>query len=136
MEMRSFELMGSMQLEDAYARIEKVAKASVQAATFLYDGRVLFCAGFHQLWPGVLEVWMIPSVYIRKVPISFGRTIKRYIDRLAEDFKAHRLQTTSYDDPFHAKWMAFLGFENETPNGMKKFTHDQKTMCMYARVKE
>ncbi len=135
MEIRDEEMLGSMQLEDAYGRMDRVAKGSLAAATFMYDGRIVFCAGFHQIWPGVLEVWMIPSVHAaKKLPISFPRIIRRYVENIERDFKAHRIQTTSYHDPFHARWMEWLGFKNETPNGMINFTHHKKTMCIYART--
>lgn len=135
MEIRPLELHGVFELADACDRMARVAKASIQAVTFLFDGRVLCCAGFHELWPGVLEVWMIPSIYVKRLPISFPRMIRRYLDNIFEDFGAHRVQTTSHDDPFHARWMEWLGFKNETPEGMRKFTYDKQTMCIYSRVK-
>lgn len=134
MDMRGFEKGGAFGLDDAMARVEIVAKGSIAAATFIHDGRILFCAGFNQLWKGVIEVWMVPSVYVDQAPVTFGRTIRRYIERIEKDFKTHRLQTTSYDDPFHEKWMAWLGFEKE--GTLKKFTHDKKNMCVYARVQK
>lgn len=117
---------------DAYDRMDKAAKESVQAGTFLYDGRVLFCAGFSQLWPGVLEIWMIPSVHIKSAPFLVAKTVKRYIDAIARDFKAHRIQTTTYADAAHTRWMEFLGFKCE--GTLEKYTHDKKSMLVFARV--
>lgn len=130
MELRSFELGGLFLLADAYDRVEKITQEG-QAGTFLFDGRVVFCAGFKQVWPGVLEVWMIPSVHIKKTPISFARVLKGYIKRIAADFKIHRMHTTSFDDPFHERWMAFMGFVKE--GTMQQFTQDKRNMCLYAR---
>lgn len=132
LEMRETEkILGCFALGDAFERITRLAKESVQAATFLYDGRVIFCAGFFQLWPGVIEVWMIPSVHLKNCPVYFAKTIKRYVVNIAQDFKVHRMQTTSYDDAFHERWMGFLGFTKEAT--MKNFTFDKNSMCLYAR---
>lgn len=124
-------LFAGFTTEEAWQRVEHMAKVSIQAVTFVYDGRVIFCAGFCQLWPGVIEVWMIPSVYARSMPMFFGRKIRRYMDGIGRDFGAHRLQTTSFDDDFHKKWMKFLGF---APEGTaKQFTQDKRDMVYYAR---
>lgn len=132
MQLREIEAAGAFTLKDYMERIDAVAKSSIQAATFLHDGRILFAAGFHELWPGVLEVWMIPGECIKTAPMLFGRLIKKYVDNIARDFKAHRIQTTSHDDPFHERWMGFLGFQKE--GVLRNFTHDKKAMCLYSRV--
>ncbi len=132
MDIRADEMMGTFKLKDAYDRIEHVWKGSLAAGTFMLDGRVLFCAGFHQLWPGSLEIWMIPSVHVKKAPVAFGRTVRRFFDNIVVDFKAHRIQTTSYDDAFHTRWMQWMGFQKE--GTLRKFTHDKKNMCIYAWV--
>lgn len=126
------DLFAGFKTEEGMQRVEQMAAISVQAVTFFVDGRVLFCAGFCNLWPGVFEVWMLPSIYIKKHSVYFARLMRRYLDGIQEDFKAHRIQTTSFDDPFHEKWMKFLGFEWE--GRMKKFTHDKRTMVMYGRT--
>ena len=135
MELRDIEQQAVFKLKDAYDRIEKIAKDSVQAVTFLYDGRVLFCAGFNELWPGVFDVWMISSIYIPTVPILVARMLRQYMDRIMEDFGAKRLQTTTHDDEMHVRFMEFLGFNNDTPGGMKNFAPDGKTMLMFSRTR-
>lgn len=132
MELRNTEREGAFSLPDFMERMDVVTKGSVQAATFLLDGKILFAAGFHQLWPGVLEVWMVPAACIKTAPMLFGRMIKRYVDNIAVDFKAHRIQTTSHDDPFHERWMNFLGFQKE--GTLRAFTYDKKPMCIYSRI--
>lgn len=132
LEAREIEGLGFLKLPDAPARMERMAKDSEQSGTFIYDGRILFCAGYFFLWPGVIEVWMIPSIYVKDYPVVFYRTVTRYLKRLETDLKCHRVQTTSYADEFHAKWMDRLGFHSE--GVMKKFTHDKRDLCLYARV--
>jgi hypothetical protein len=127
-------LFGSFKTKEGFDRIKSFGDTSIQAATFHYDGRILFIAGFFQLWPGVYEVWLLPSKHIGTAPRSFARLIRRYIDRIWEDFKAHRIQTTSFHDAFHARWMEFLGFESE--GVLRKFTQDQRDMVQYSRIKK
>lgn len=132
MELRGIELGGPFSLGDFRERLACVARDSVQAVTFVYDGRILLCAGFSCMWPGVLVVWMIPTTRIGAIPFRVARCLRRYVDRIAKDFGAHRLQTTTHADPMHARWMRFLGFSQE--GIMRKFTHDKKDMLMFSRV--
>src|ERR1019366_10682772 len=36
--------------------------------TFFYEGKILGIGGYAKLWPGVLEVYIVPSVYFFKYP--------------------------------------------------------------------
>jgi len=119
-------------VEDVKGRMIEVEKMSVQAGTFMYDGVIIFAAGFYIYWPGVAEGWNLSTTHIEKAPMFFARTMKRYVESIAETFKLHRIQTTAFDDPFHERWMGWLGFEKE--GTMRKFTPDKKNQCMYARL--
>ena len=132
MDIRQTEQDAIFSLPDAYARFEHMAQASVQAATFRYEGRILFCAGFALLWSGVADFWMVPSTHLKDHPFLFYRIVKRYLKVIPETFKLHRIQTTSYDDPFHEKWMTKLGFEKE--GVMRQYLQTKQNMVMYGRV--
>lgn len=125
-------LFGDFKSKESYERVDQMAKVSVQAGTFIFNGRILFVAGFCKLWEGVFEVWMIPSIYADAYPVFFARTIKRYLDRIMTDFSAHRLQTTSFNDTFHERWMGFLGFQKE--GKLRQFTENKNDMCQYGRI--
>lgn len=132
MEVRPEEKNAIFALPDAYERFERVAASSVQAATFIHDGRILFCAGFTILWCGVADFWMVPSVYAKSYPFLFYRIARRYLKVLPQTFRLHRMQTTSYDDPFHEKWMRKLGFEKE--GVMRQYLQNKTNMVMYGRI--
>lgn len=119
-------------LPDIASRYEKMASASVQAFTFVVDGRILFCAGFVVLWEGVADFWMVPSVYTKDYPFVFYRLVRRYLKVIPKTFRLHRMQTTSYDDAFHEKWMQKLGFEKE--GVMKQYLHTKENMGVYGRI--
>lgn len=126
-------LFGDFKTEESYHRVEQMANISLQALTFSYDGRILMVAGFCQLWTGVYDVWMIPSEYVYTAPVSFARLLKRYVIRVQEDLKAHRLQTVSFNDDFHERWMNFLGFQKE--GVLRRFTMNEWDMCTYSRIR-
>jgi len=132
MEVRSIEALGIMQMEDAHDRLEQLSKNSLDAQTFLHDGRVIFCAGYVQLWPGVIEVWMIPSIYVKTITLSFCKLLKAYVNDIMEKHNCHRLQTTAPNDAEHDKWMKFLGFEKE--GVLRKYTYSYEDYSMHAKV--
>ena len=109
-----------------------VALGSVEAATFIIGGEILCIAGYTQLWNGVIEVWVMPSVHVRKYMKTFAQTFKGWVDKLIEEDKYHRIQTFGLDDERHNRWFCWLGFEKE--GVMRKFSRDQEDFAMYARV--
>lgn len=125
-------LFGFFKTKEGFDRIKQIEESSVQAATFVCDGRIVMIAGFIQLWPGVIEGWMLPSTHFKSAPVTFARLLKRYIDRIVVDFEVHRMQTTSFHDEFHARWMKFLGFKQE--GVLEKYTQDKRDMVQYART--
>ena len=117
-------------------KIEKLKfmkERSIHSITLLCDERVVLCGGFLPLWPGVIACWMIPSNNVKIAALSACKVIKGYVDAIIEREDCHRVQTTSPDDEFHARWMKFLGMENE--GVLRKYTPEQDDHCMYARVK-
>lgn len=100
------------------------------AVTFMCDGRVFACMGFWTISPGVVEVWLFPSIYVREHPIPFVRTVTNYIDALAKTFDWHRVQTVTKMDSKHRDWMKTLGFVEE---GVMKAFYKKQDFVMSAR---
>ncbi len=94
------------------------------AYTLVKDGRIITCIGWVPLWPGVYEIWQIPSVYVAEDPLDYVKTLKEFITVYTEKLKAHRIQTHSPADKLHDRWMQFMGFECEG------------TLLQYSRFKE
>lgn len=132
MELREEEKEGVMALEGIRERFEGLAERCIDSKSFLYDGRIIFCAGYFELWPGVIECWMMPSIYVQTVKIEFCRLLRSYVSDIMIGTKCHRFQTPAPDDELHARWMRFLGLKRE--GVMKKYTHNQKDYCLYART--
>lgn len=131
MDLRPEEIAGSTRAE-AKKRITEFAAQSAQALTYTYDGRVIAAMGFIFLWDGVIQGWVVPTIHVYTVPVGFAKTVKRYIEAVAETFKCHRFQTGSFADPLHDRWMKFLEFEYEGTS--KQFLPDKRDHKNYARL--
>lgn len=133
MELRPEEAVGETPVQ-CKKRITGYIEQSAQSLVYFYDGRIIAAMGFIFLWDGVIQGWVIPTKYIYTAPFSFAKTVKRYIEVVAETFRCHRFQTGSYVDPLHKRWMSFLEFESEGVS--KRFTPDKRDYENYARFFE
>ena len=116
----------------ALDKIEGLASLDQAAVvTLICDGRILAIAGFAELWEGVIEVLIIPSIYVPRYRKSFFIQIKRYLTRLEEDLPIHRMQTASLADAATDRWMQALGFVNE--GTLVRYTRTQQNYRMWAR---
>lgn len=109
----------------------KVFEERRSAGTMVYDGRILGIVGYFELWPGVCELFVLPSKYLNEYPIPFARCIRRTINQ--EIFKSyHRIQIMALDDELHNNWLKFLKFEKE--GHLKKYDSLGNNFNMWARV--
>lgn len=103
-------------------------------STMLYKGQILCLLGFYQLWPGVINVWIFPSIYAAQHPMVFLRAAKKYTKAILDDFPCHRLQSLAVADELHNAWMTFLGFKKE--GLLEKYTPDMVSYEQWAIVKK
>lgn len=115
------------------AAAKNLIEASI-CSTMLYNGKILCILGFYQLWPGVLNVWIFPSVYAARHPIVFLRAARRYVSGILADIPCHRIQTLSIADKLHNDWMTFLGFKKE--GYLAGYTADRVSYEMWSIIKE
>lgn len=102
--------------------------------TMIHDGRILGFFGYFEVGINVYEVWAFPSVYVPLYPRIWLKTVKQYIIMVEETHNPQRLQTVSYDDELHRRWMKFLGFTLETPQPMRKYFVDGRDALMWSKV--
>jgi len=107
-----------------------VHSGHMDAETIIYDGRVIACMGFLEIIPGVVEVWLIPSIYVKTIPKLFLKTVKSRLEVLASTLGFHRMQTVGPEGEFNEKWMQWIGFKCE---GRMEYYHDKKDYLMWAR---
>ncbi len=132
MEIREHE-METLCFGDYKEKFTTLSKLGV-AGTVVYDGEILCVFGSFDMWEGVCEVWMLPSKSIERHKLIFGRLIKQQLNAIEDTKIYHRIQATALNDEFHNKFFKWLGFERETPNGMKNFTKDKSNYNMWART--
>lgn len=100
-----------------------------------HNDTLLAVLGFQQWWPGVMYLWVVVSKEALKMPIETARAGRRMINFVESEFKVTRLQcTVRADFPKAIELVSHLGFINETPDGMKKYTPDQATAYLYSKV--
>lgn len=99
-----------------------------------YDGKLLGIGGYLTLWPGVLEIFVVPSVYVFEYPIVVYKTIFKSCLLLKSMPNIHRLQTGVLDDPRRVKFMKQLGFVEE--GRMNQYTKSKEDYLMMAWVKK
>ena len=100
--------------------------------TLIHDGRIIMAFGYYELWPGVMEIWVIPSAYTHQYPNTVARTMLRYMASFIASHKPHRLQTAALDDDFHSRFMEFMGFVKE--GTMEQYSVDKKRYNMWAKI--
>lgn len=116
------------QLRVHFETIEKMGTAM----TMVHDDKIITCAGYWVVWPGVCEVWQIPSIHVASCAVQYGREMRRYIKALQETFNLHRIQTNSPHDLTHIRWMTFLGFKCE--GELKQYTMNKENYLIWARI--
>ena len=91
-----------------------------------------FGALFEWKWGGPCEVWF--NLIENRRTFDIVRMFKRLIVGLAGKYEVTRMQAIiKCDSKKNMRWMKFLGFENETPNGMKKKLPDGRDAYLFAR---
>ena len=62
--------------------------------TFLRLGQVACMFGVRPLWPGVGEVWMIPTVNVNRSAIALIKGGRHILDHIQDEYDVRRLQIT------------------------------------------
>ena len=100
--------------------------AAGPAVTGLRDGRVGFCLGAVELWPGVAEA------LIETLPVSFHRLVLRMLDQQQRRHRCRRLQASvRQDHRVSIRWLHRLGFTYE--GRMEAYGADGSPYLRFAR---
>lgn len=110
----------------------KALASNASAWTFVADGRIIFVGGYVELWKGVAEVFVLPSVYISDDALGFQRAVKRTLEQWAAENGWHRMQSSSLADDKTDRWMKSLGFTCE--GTLLKYTANQLNYRQWARL--
>ena len=100
------------------------------AYTALKDGKVLGCAGLYPTGKYRADAWALLSKDSGRYMLAIVRAMLKELCR--SEFR--RVQTHVRKDFRQGlKMMKTLGFENETPNGLKNYGDDGCDYYLYAR---
>ena len=100
---------------------------------FLHDKQILALFGFHEMWTGVLEVWMLPAPQIRGHVVTGHRAALRFFPFLASQYRAKRLQFAVCCTNVVADiWAKRCYFERE--GLMRRYGPDGSDYFLYARL--
>jgi hypothetical protein len=99
--------------------------------TFIVDDRIVLIYGFYILFDGVINVFIVPSVYLKNYP----KTIVKRAREVLNDFPEciHRIQSVSPATPEADRWMLALGFVCE--GTMVRYSSKGEDYRMWARIK-
>ena len=70
MEIREYEQNTTLKIPQLQIALQSWEQSN-NAGTLIHDGRVIAILGFWELWPGVCELYVLPSVYTAKYPLAF-----------------------------------------------------------------
>lgn len=117
--------------------MEAITALAAKGRSFLIrddDGETIAMIGLQQVWTGVCNVFIVPSISahtIKKVAfIKCVHTIRKQIDKWIGDLGIHRLQTSTPYDDTHKRWMEKLGFTCE--GVLEMYGPDKKDHLMWS----
>lgn len=109
------------------------AKLAGWSKTIIVDGKIVAVGGVIVFWPGVGHGWYNLSKDAEKSKITVVNCIDALIRLAIKELNLHRLEATVRVDFDKAKnLLEFLGFECETPKGMKKYTAEGIDAFLYS----
>lgn len=121
--------------EELHADLNLLQKVNVLAElgmgwTLLSEGRIVCAAGWLRIHAGVYEIWAFPSVYVKEPKYGrlYLRQLRKFRTLLEDEFKPHRIQSMSLDDPETDAFMKFCGFTQEGVLPMYSVTKRQYKM--------
>jgi hypothetical protein len=134
------EHLGKLKLQSAQAYLGELMtgeQAAIIAETGpafsgFIDGEIIGCCGLIEQWPGRAIGWALLGQCGPRAFAMVHREAKRFLDE--QDYR--RIETTVEHDFCNGhRWVRALGFELETPDGMRAWSPDGRTFDLYARVK-
>ena len=111
----------------------KMAEGVGPSYTVLDDSRPVMCFGVIQLWPGVVEAWMLRDEGVDQRKISLARGAKLFFDDIGIKLQLKRCQMTvdcrNVPAQKFAKWLKF-----KEEGVLKSYAPDGADFLMMSRM--
>lgn len=107
-----------------------------KGGAIVHDHKIIALIGYYEMWPGNVHIWAYPSAHVKDYAMMYLRTCKRYLNSIIQSHQPRRMESTALADDLHTRWMEFLGFRNETPNGMLNYSVLGETFNMWGWTPE
>ena len=105
------------------------------AFTLFIDNEIVGSAGIILLDWQRGEAWTLFTSLFKKYKKIVWKNIKIYLDQIQKSENLRRIQSfIRLDFPEGCRFLEHLGFENETPNGLKAFGPNGETLLLYGRT--
>lgn len=118
-----------------YERFQNCLERELGPAFVVEEAGKMLCAyGALFEWgtSGACEVWF--NLIEKARTFNIVRIIKRLLPELAKRYGVTRMQAViQCGVETNRRFMEFMGFENETPNGMKNKLYNGQTAYLYSR---
>lgn len=101
------------------------------AYTGIANGKVIICSGVVKVGLHRYAAWALLSEDSKDYMLQITRAVKDFLKE--NDMPRVETHVLRDFDQGH-RWAKMLGFENETPNGMRKYGDNGKTYDLYARI--
>lgn len=111
--------------------MDLISKSS-KAWSILYKGVIVAIVGYVDLWESVCELFLLPSVHMKKHPIIVRTLLKMLKSGIFNNHR--RVQVRGLADTKHLRLFKFLGFEKE--GTLRKYDSLGNDYEIWARVKE
>lgn len=99
--------------------------------TMMFGGKILGVVGWFELWPGVCEVFVLPTIFMFEAGRVFAKAIKIRLNVFEKVKKFRRIQVTAVKDKTHTRWLSWLGFNIE--GTLKNYGPNGEDFLMWAR---
>ena len=103
------------------------------AWTGICSDKIICCFGFHVLWEGVAEIWMVPDANLTKKKMVFHRASHKYLLFLAKKLNLWRIQAHVCTENIPGdKWIRSVYFKEE--GICRRYGPDSKDYVIFGRV--
>lgn len=100
--------------------------------TGMVDGQVIACAGVAEVWQGRALAWALVGEAAGRNMVALHRAVAGFLMQAP-----YRRIEATVDAGFDAahRWIKLLGFQCETPDGMRQYNPNGGDAFLYSRTK-